>query len=430
MHNKTVLDNGLTVITEHIPEFRSCTLGVWAGTGSRYETEIDGGISHLLEHMMFKGTAKRSAYDIAVAMDAVGGQMNAFTEKEFTCYYARVMDLHVPLAVEVLADMMVGSLIDAEELEREKGVILEEIKMYEDTPDDQIFDLFTRAFYKGHVLGRPIIGSAEVVSAISQAQVKDYIQRRYRAGNITVAAAGQIEHDKFVELVQQHLGQLLPTGETERALQPPTPVHHLSVFNKDCEQAYVCLGAPGLAYADPRRYGLLLLDSVLGGSMSSRLFQEIREKRGLVYSVSTFQNTYADTGMLGIFAGTSAERVPTVLEVTRDILTDVHQNGITREEMERAREYMKGSIALSLESTTNRMMRLARNHLYHGKFIPLEELIARIDAVTLEDLSALARDVVDPAKFSMAVLGPLEEVDGVVAQPIPASSPAALAARR
>ncbi len=422
MYQKTVLDNGLTIVTEQIPEFRSCSFGIWVGTGSRYESEPESGISHLLEHMMFKGTSTRSAYDIAVAMDAVGGQMNAFTEKEHTCYYARVMDLHLPMAVEILCDMMIDSLIDPEELEREKGVILEEIKMYEDTPDDQIFDLFTRAYFQGHPLGRPIIGSAEVVSSITREQIKDYIARRYSADNVMVAAAGQVEHKEFVELVTRHLGEKLSTGGTKREVQAPTPIRHQSVFNKDCEQAYVCLGAPGLSYSDPKRYGMLLLDSVLGGSMSSRLFQEIREKRGLVYSVTTYQNAFRDAGVFGVFAGTSAERVPTVLEITRTILADVAENGITAAEMDRAREHLKGSVALGLESTTNRMMRMARNELYHGKFIPLEELIRRLDAVTLEELHGSARTYLNPDGFSMAVLGPLDSVDGVAAQPIPAGA--------
>jgi predicted Zn-dependent peptidase len=399
MYQKTVLDNGLTVVSEQIPEFRSCALGIWVGAGSRYETPAEAGLSHLLEHMMFKGTSARSAYDIAVAMDGVGGQINAFTEKEHTCYYARVMDTHVPLATEILSDMMLGSLIDAEELEREKGVILEEIKMYEDTPDDQIFDLFTRAFYGTHTLGRPIIGSSEVVSSISRDQIMDYIGKRYRAGNMLVAAAGHVEHKAFVAMVARQLGEALPTGEVARNLEQPTPVHTRAVFSKDCEQAYLCMGGPGIQHSDPRRYGMLMIDSVLGGSMSSRLFQEIREKRGLAYSVGTFQSSYFDSGIFGVSAGTSAERVSTVLELTRDILGEVCKNGLSSTETERARD-----------------------EIYHGKFIPLEELIAGIDAVTLEDLRDLAREFLDPERFSLAVLGPLESVEGVKAVPLPDSS--------
>ena len=300
MHQKTVLDNGLTIVTEKIPEFRSCSLGLWVGAGSRYETDEQAGLSHFLEHLMFKGTQKRTAYDIAVTMDGVGGQINAFTEKEHTCYYARVMDQHMPLALDVLSDMVLNSLLDPEEIDREKGVIIEEIKMYEDAPDDHIYDLFTRQMYEGHSLGRPIIGTEEVVGAMTRVQLAHYIEKRYTATNTMVACAGQVDHDAFVGMVQEQLAKHLKSGEPDRTLTAPTAHSSSQIYNKDCEQVHLCYGGVGIGHADPRRYVMLMLDSVLGGSMSSRLFQEIREKRGLAYSVGTFQSSYFDCGMFGV----------------------------------------------------------------------------------------------------------------------------------
>lgn len=425
MYQKTVLDNGLTVATERIPEFRSCSLGLWVGAGSRFETEDQAGLSHFLEHMLFKGTRKRSYYDIAVTMDGVGAQLNAFTEREHTCYYARVMDRHLPLALEVLSDMYLNSKLDEQDIEVEKGVILEEIKMYEDTPDDQIFDIFTRELYSGHPLGRPVIGNAKVVASFKRGSFQKYMEARYRPSNLLVAAAGQVDHAEFVEQVREHLCAGMPAAEPLRqALAEPRASATRAIYNKDCEQAYICYGCSGLSHKDERRYGLLLLDSVLGGSMSSRLFQEIREKQGLVYTVSTFQNSYFDCGLFGVYAGTSAERVEQVLELTRNILESVRREGLQPEELERGREHLKGSLALGMESTSNRMMRLARTELYHGRFIPLAEVIDKIDAVTMDDIRELVDWLLDPERYTLAVLGPVDQVDGVRSRPL--TGPAAV----
>ncbi len=428
MYQKTVLDNGLTVATERIPEFRSCSLGLWVGAGSRFETEEQAGLSHFLEHMLFKGTSQRTAYDIAVAMDGVGGQLNAFTEREHTCYYARVMDRHLPLALDVLSDMYTGSRLEQKDIDIEKTVILEEIKMYEDTPDDQIFDIFTRSLYSGHPLGRPIIGYAKVVESVKRGDFTNYMEARYRSSNLLVAAAGQVDHDELVAAVQQHICQKMPESDPlKQCLVAPKPSQTKAVYNKDCEQAHICYGCSGLAYTDKRRYGLLLLDSVLGGSMSSRLFQEIREKQGLVYSVSTFQNSYFDGGLFGVYAGTSAEKVEQVLELTRTIFASVRSEGIDKAELERAREHLKGSLALGMESTSNRMMRLARTELYHKRFIPLSEVIDEVDAVTMDDIRELTDWLLDPDRYTLSVLGPVEQVDGVRARPL--SEPAGVRPR-
>ncbi|MBT9587384.1 insulinase family protein [bacterium] len=421
MQQKTQLSNGLTVVSERVPELRSCSLGIWCGAGSRFETEKQAGLSHFLEHMFFKGTQSRTAYDIAVSMDSVGGQLNAFTDREHTCYYARVMDRHLPLAIDILSDMVNHSLFDAAEIEREKGVVLEEIKMYEDTPDDQVFELFNRSFYRSHPLGRPVIGYAPMVRGLTRQDLVEYVERRYHPGNLLIACAGQVDHDELLALLEKHFqgtqnGQKpLPTSP------PPTTTQHRSVYNKSCEQTYLCLGAPGISYVDPRRYTMLVLDSVLGGCMSSRLFQEIREKRGLVYSVSTIQTALSDCGTFGIFAGTSAEKVPEVLTVARGIFSDVAGNGITDEELVRAKELLKGALALNLESTSSRMMRIARNNLYYGRFVPIEETIQKIDDVSPSQVKELASWLLDPDRYSLAALGPVTEVDGIAAQPLPES---------
>jgi len=421
MQQKTQLSNGLTVVSERVPELRSCSLGIWCGAGSRFETEQHSGLSHFLEHMFFKGTKSRTAYDIAVTMDSVGGQLNAFTDREHTCYYARVMDRHMPMALDILSDMVNHSLFEAEEIEREKGVVLEEIKMYEDTPDDQVFELFNRAFYQSHSLGRPIIGYAPRVSQLTREDLVSYVGQRYHPGNLMIAAAGQLDHDDLVAQVEKHFQNARPNTGVPPTSSAPTPRQHQSVYHKACEQTYLCLGAPGIAYVDPRRYTMLVPDSVLGGCMSSRLFQEIREKRGLVYSVSTIQTALSDCGTFGVFAGTSAEKVPEVIKVTPDIFAEVGSNGITDEELARAKELLKGALALNLESTSSRMMRIARNNLYFGRFMPVEETIEKIEEVSHAQVKELASWLLDPTRYSLAALGPVTEVDGVPAQPLPES---------
>ncbi len=417
MVKTTVLDNGLTVVTEQIPEFRSCTLGIWIGTGSRQEGEGEAGVSHFLEHILFKGTKSRSAYEIAKTMDGVGGQLNAFTEKERTCYYARVMADHVPMAVELLFDMTCHSLLDPVEVEREKGVILEEIKMFEDSPDDQVTHHFTRRVWADHPLGRPIIGTRQVVAGMTHQLLKDYLHQRYHAGNMMVAAAGMVDHENFVELVKDQMGGVAETGLMP-VYNPPQASASTVVFSKDCEQVYLCYGCSGLSAVDDRRYHLMVLDSVLGGSMSSRLFQEIREQRGLVYSVGTFQNAYRDCGLFGVFAGTGAANVEEVTEVTRQIFAEVKREGITPEELERAKELLKGHLALAMENTSARMLRLARSFFYHNRLVPIEEVLDRVQSTTLQNVQSLADWLLDESRYSLTALGPVDSVDGVAAVPL------------
>lgn len=418
MNKLTVLENGTKVVTESIPEFRSCTIGAWISTGSRFESEEDAGIAHFLEHLLFKGTRTRSAYDIAKEMDSIGGQLNAFTEKERTCYYARVLDQHVPIAIDILFDMLNNSVLDPAEVEREKGVILEELKMIEDSPDDQASHRFTRSLWPEHPIGRPIIGYRESVEKMTSERLRGYLQERYGGKNLMVAAAGQVDHEQFVDLVRRNLGQDSFEATFEGVLDAPRPVGTDLVYRKDCEQTYLCYGGRGTQITEPRRYSFLVLDAVLGGSMSSRLFQEIREKRGLAYSVGTYQYTYMDTGLFAVHAGTSADSVEQLLDVTDEILKDVIRNGLTEEELVRSKELLKGNLALGLESTSMRMLRLARGHLNHGRLIPVEEVIEAVERTTQADVMELAAEFFDPANLSFTVLGPIESVRGVKARKV------------
>ncbi len=415
MNKQTVLENGTRIVTERIPEFLSCTLGAWISTGSRFESEEDAGLAHFLEHLLFKGTKTRTAYDIAKEMDSIGGQLNAFTEKERTCYYARVLDQHVPIAVDIIFDMLKNSLLDPEEVEREKGVILEEIKMIEDSPDDLAGHRFTRSLWPTHAVGRPIIGYRDSVSGMTSERLRDYLRTRYGASNLMVAAAGQVDHEEFVELVKEKLADY-PLGDFEAVYDSPSTHSQNNVFQKDCEQVYICYGGRGTHISEPRRYQFLVLDAVLGGSMSSRLFQEIREKRGLAYSVGTYQYTYTDTGLFAVHVGTNADSVEQLLDVTDEILQQVMRDGLTPEELRRSKELLKGNLALGMESTSMRMLRLARGHLNHGRLIPVEEVIREVEQTTHDDVVELACEYLDPANFSFTILGPIDTVRGVKAR--------------
>ena len=417
MTNETVLSSGARVVTECIPEFRSCTIGAWVDTGSRYESEENAGIAHFLEHILFKGTQQRSAYDIAKEMDALGGQLNAFTEKERTCFYSRVLDQHVPVAVDVLFDMLKNSLLDAEEVEREKGVILEEIKMGEDSPEDLALQRFSRSLWPNDALGRPIIGYKDVVAGMTAPRLRGYLESQYGASNLMVAAAGRVDHAEFVALVSRAL-EGYPVGDSGARTPAVECETQRLLFQKDCEQAYVYYGGRGLSVTDPRRYSFLVLDAVLGGSMSSRLFQEIREKRGLAYSVGTFQHSYQETGVFGVHAGTSCTSVEELLDVTDQILNEIRQSGLSADDLARSKELLKGHLALGLESTSNRMVRLARCHLNHGRYIEIEEVLEAVDDTSHKDVLALAEEFLHPENFSLTVLGAMDEVRGLRARPV------------
>jgi predicted Zn-dependent peptidase len=406
MIEATTLPNGVRVLTEAMPQVRSATIGIWADVGSAAERPERRGISHLIEHMLFKGTHRRSAREIAEAMDRVGGNLNAFTDKESTCYYAHVIDRHVPLAIDVLGDMFLHSVFDPEELRKEQQVVLEEIRMYDDAPDDMIHDLFTRTMWRGAALGEPTIGYPETISSLDRAMLAGWMRERYAPQTVLVTAVGNIEHDSIVELVARAFAGFV--GEATRShVQVPALTPDVLVTTKDTEQAYVMLGTRGLSLRDDDRYVLSVLDTMLGGGMSSRLFQEVREKRGLAYSVYSFQQGYRDAGLFGIYAGTAPDRVQECVDVIVGEL-DAVLEGVRDDEVELAREHLKGSLTLALESTSNRMMRLGRNELVYGRQITTEEVEARVDAVDRAAVERVARAVLAPQTRGLCILGPLD----------------------
>ncbi|MDR7452787.1 MAG: pitrilysin family protein [Armatimonadota bacterium] len=409
---KSVLPNGLRIVTERMPQVRTAALGVWVNAGSRYEPPGRHGISHFLEHLFFKGTATRSALEIAQAADEIGGQMNAFTDREQTVFFVKVLSAHFDQAVEIVADMLLRPTLAPEAIERERQVIAEEIKSYEDAPDELVQDLFAQTVWNGHPLGRPVIGTLETVGRLRREDFLEHIRHFYRPGNVVVAVAGDIDHATVVDAVRRHFGAWDGPAPPVVA-EPPRPQADVVTRLKETEQVHLCLGTQGLAQADERRYALSLLDHLLGGGMSSRLFQEIRERRGLVYTISSYATSYRDGGLFVIYAGMSPDAAPEVIRLTLDEVEKMTQEPVPAAELARAKESLKGSLMLSLESTGSRMSVLARSEIYHGRQITLDELIARIDAVTAEELRHLAAELFQPRRLSMAAIGPFRSDGGL-----------------
>lgn len=408
MYRRTTLPSGLRILTERMDSVRSATIGIWADVGSSIETHERRGISHLVEHMLFKGTASRTARAIAETMDGVGGNLNAFTDKETTCYYAKVIDRHVPLAMDVLSDMFLNSLFDPAELAKEQNVVLEEIKMYEDSPDELIHDLFLQTMWNGANLGEPTIGFADTVTGVRPDDLRAHMRAHYAPNSVVVAAAGNVEHDEIVELASKLFAPfegrcVLPVAESPVA-RPARYVRH-----KESEQAYVVVGSQGLSVRDERRYVLSLMDTILGGGMSSRLFQEIREKRGLVYSVYTFQAAYREAGLFGVYAGTSPENVQACIDVVAEELGAMRDRPVGEAELHLAKEHVKGNLTLALESTSSRMIRLGRNEFALGRHVTPEEIEAKIDAVTAGEIQELAGEVLAEDALGLCIIGPVDE---------------------
>ncbi|MFP3963249.1 pitrilysin family protein [Actinomadura fulvescens] len=411
---RSVLPGGLRVITETMPTVRSAAFGIWAGVGSRDEAPADAGASHYLEHVLFKGTRRRSALEISAAVDAVGGDLNAFTAKEYTCYYARVLDADLPLAVDVVSDMVAASLNRPEDVESERGVILEEIHMRDDDPGDLIHDEFSTALYGDAPLGRPILGTIESINSLSRDRIHAYYREHYVPDNLVVAVAGNIDHDEVVRLVTRafegHLdGTALPRPpRLDGTPQPVEPT--VRIVDKDTEQAHVVLGGAGVSRTDDRRFALGVLNAVLGGGMSSRLFQEVREKRGLAYSVYSYTSQYADTGIFGVYAGCQTAKVDEVLSICRDEVAKAAEKGITDEELDRGKGQLRGAMVLGLEDTGSRMSRIGKSELVYESLLAVDEILSRIDAVTPGDVREVAADVLAGPQ-ALTVIGPFGDRD-------------------
>jgi len=407
MLSRTSLSNGLRILTEQMPHVVSTTIGIWVENGSRYEEPIDNGVSHFIEHLLFKGTTKRTAAQIAEEIDAVGGVLNAFTGKEYTCYYAKVLGQHLPMTTELLADIFLDSRFAPEEIDRERQVVLQEISQAEDTPDDFIHDLFTLNFWRGHPLALPIFGSVETVNRIDRDLLLSFMSERYRAGRVFIAAAGQVDHDRLVRDCERLFGRIEGDGRVEK-IAPPRETAVVINHEKKLEQMHICIGGPGLSNVNDLRYAGYVLNTALGGGMSSRLFQEVREKRGRVYSIYSSMASYADCGYSLIYAGTNPEWLEEVIEVTLKEIRKIVRNGLKPDELARAKSQIKGNMLLGLEGTESRMNRLARNEIYFGREVPLEELAGGIDSVTNDRIVELANTLFEPKKMAMALLGDLK----------------------
>ena len=406
-YRKTALPNGIRVLTERMEHVRSVAVGVWVETGSRHEPASRGGMSHLIEHLVFKGTATRSAESIARTMDSVGGQMDAFTSKEHTCFFVQVLDEHLPLAVDLLTDILLHPLFDAEELEREKSVIFQEIKMVEDTPDDVVHDIFAAQVWAGHPLGRPILGTREAVTGFDRDSVLSHFGEEYVPPRIIIAAAGNATHDRVTELFGRGFDGFARPPRP-RADQPAVLTPGVNLVPKALEQVHLVMGFPGLHHAAPERYALFLLNDVIGGSMSSRLFQEVRERQALVYSIYSGVQSFQDTGTLYVYAATDAQNFSKVLKATLKEFRDLKKNGVTEEELRRAKDHLKGSLMLSLESTSSRMNRLAKHELHLGSFLTMDAMLAAIDGVRHEEVQALITELLDEQHLALTTLGPLD----------------------
>jgi predicted Zn-dependent peptidase len=403
----TTLKNGIRVISEEMPHVRSVSLGVWIKTGSRRETSAENGISHFIEHMLFKGTENRSAEDIARSVDSIGGGLDAFTAKEMVSYSTKVLDEHLPLAFDVLADMVRHPLFRAEDIEKEKGVILEELKMEVDNPEYLLHDLFSSNFYKDHPLGKPIIGTKDTVRAFDRQMIQDYYQRYYSPSNILITAAGNLNHERLVEVARGHFEDLRMNGTLSPEVAP-VPHARLVFRNKtSLEQTHLYMGVPAYPFSHELRFACYALNTILGGGMSSRLFQNIREKQGLAYAVYSELAMYHDTGCMAIYAGTAVETASQVIQSIVKELRDVKENLVPAEELRRAKDNLKGSFMLGLESTSSRMSNLARQELHFQRFFSLDEMIEKIEAVTAQQIRDIAREFFHSKNMTLAVLGNL-----------------------
>ncbi|MBT2649567.1 insulinase family protein [Bacillus sp. ISL-34] len=407
MIKKYTCQNGVRIVLENIPTVRSAAIGVWIKTGSRNETPELNGVSHFLEHMFFKGTTTRNAREIAESFDSIGGQVNAFTSKEYTCYYAKVMDNHASYALEILADMFFNSTFDGEELKKEKNVVYEEIKMYEDTPDDIVHDLLSKAVYENHPLGYPILGTENTLETFNSDTLKKYVHDMYTPDKVVVSIAGNVD-EKMIKEVESYFGSY-QGGEDRLELVKPSFHENRITRKKDTEQAHLCLGYKGLEIGNDKTYSLITLNNILGGSMSSRLFQDVREQRGLAYSVYSYHSSYQDSGMVTVYGGTGTNQLDSLYETIQETLDTLKRDGITEKELRNSKEQLKGSLMLSLESTNSRMSRNGKNELMLGEHRSLDDIIIKIDEVTEDTVNELANQIF--TEHSLSLVSPLENWD-------------------
>ncbi len=397
--------SGLRLVTETLPHVRSVAIGVWLTRGSRHESDHDSGIAHFVEHMLFKGTDRRSARDLAQAIDSIGGQVDAFTSKEYAGYYIKVLDEHLPIALDLLSDMLLNPALAADEVVREQGVVLEEIKMVEDAPDDLVHEMFVQKFWSRHPLGRPILGTTETVSSFSSDRLREFFGRTYVAPHLVVAAAGHLDHERLRDDVARAF-EPLSSVAAEDVVTPPLVSPGIEQRMKDIEQSHVCLGTTAYGERHEDRHAVFVLNTVLGGSISSRLFQHIREERGLAYSVSSSLSAYSDAGMITVYAGCAADKVDEVVSLTLDELQALRSVAVPEDELRRAKDHLKGSVMLSLESTSSRMSHLARQEMVFGRHISFDEILASIEAVSASDVLRVAQDLFRDSGIVASVVGP------------------------
>ena len=405
---REVLPNGLVVITEAMAHLRSVSVGIWIRTGSRREPPELNGITHFIEHMVFKGTERRTAEEIARAVDSVGGMLDAFTGKEMICFNAKVLDEHLPTAFDVLSDLVLRPRFAEEDLAKEKQVVLEEIKMDQDNPDYLVHEIFTQNFWRGHPLGKPILGTRETVKGFTRESLLACFRQWFAPNNMVITAAGNLEHRRVVDLVARAFGELKPNSEAYADSPPRTHARIITRTKRELEQVHICLGVPSYPMAHNRRFAAAVLNNILGGGMASRLFQNIREKQGLAYAVFSDLSPYRDTGLLSIYAGTAVETARQVVRLVTDEFHNLKQQTVTEEELRRARDYLKGSLVLSLESTSARMSNLARQEMYFGRFFTPDELLASIERVTREEVQQVAQESFLPEHIGVTVLGNLD----------------------
>ncbi len=411
MYHKTVLENGLKIISETVDYARSVSIGIWINAGSRDEKPKENGISHFIEHMSFKGTKKRSALQIAKELDSIGGMSNAFTGKENTCFHARVLGRHFPIVADILSDIFLNSLFDPAEIEKERGVILQEIKMMEDSPEEYVHDLLQRNFWKGHPISMPVMGTEDSVMSITRDMIIDYVKRHYLPRNVIISAAGAISHKELTEYFVPLFEKIESKNENDPKREPPKSNTSVSVNYKKLEQIHICLGVEAVSVKDERRFPVNVLNTILGGNMSSKLFQKIREEKGLAYSVYSFLSLYTDTGLLGIYAACEPDNVNKVLSLINEEIRKIIAGQINKDDLESAKNYIVGGLLLSSESIENRMIRIAKNEFLFDRYVPYEEVVDKINRVSLDDVISAAEMLFNNKTLTFVALGPIHEKD-------------------